>query len=681
MENNLPLEEQSIRQIFLDSSNVKTYTVPIYQRNYAWGKDEIDQLITDVWDSCKKNDKGVYYIGTLVTYDRGDGVYEVIDGQQRLTTIYVILKALGAVMKEVKKNVDAPEIYSKLTYTARRVSASTIERLGDYPNLGSEVDSGIKNGYEIARKAIDEIVGKNHLEAFKDYFCKYVHIIHYRVPKDVDLNHYFEVMNSRGEQLEKHEIVKSLMYQHFDENDRATFGRVWEACSNMGTYIQDAFPDKDLFDEIDMSDADDFKFLSIPKVEKSEGKKSINDLMNLGTESEPTDSDASKSDKFQPIIDFPNFLLVVLKITLLRMTRDAKIIHPDCKVALDDKELLNAFGEALKQCDKQSIVQQFAANLLKAKYLLDNYVVHHAIDDVETQESNPWLLRKMVYDGKNKKWSNLSSEKNTQDELVQLLSMFEVTYTAKQRKNYLVYCLLHLFDNRDPKKYLEFLQGLADKYFYDVYMIQGQPNPDAFDKAVIPNDKLCVQVNNTEPNFTDIYRRGSASVPLFVFNYTDYILWKRYADEMRGDGQRENSDKRKNFFDSLGCSDFGLEPFDKFYFTRTRRSLEHFFPQANVVDGQSPSKDDINCFGNFAMIGAAANSSGSNWSPKTKLDHYTDKKTDPVSVASLKFRIMMQICKDNISKKEAGREWVWEDIICHQNRMLALITKMRQCSI
>lgn len=92
MENNLPLEEQSIRQIFLDSSNVKTYTVPIYQRNYAWGKDEIDQLITDVWDSCKKNDKGVYYIGTLVTYDRGDGVYEVIDGQQRLTTIYVILK-------------------------------------------------------------------------------------------------------------------------------------------------------------------------------------------------------------------------------------------------------------------------------------------------------------------------------------------------------------------------------------------------------------------------------------------------------------------------------------------------------------------------------------------------------------------------------------------------------------
>jgi len=50
------------------------------------------------------------------------------------------------------------------------------------------------------------------------------------------------------------------------------------------------------------------------------------------------------------------------------------------------------------------------------------------------------------------------------------------------------------------------------------------------------------------------------------------------------------------------------------------------------------------------MIGSEANSSGSNWSPKAKLDHYLDssRKIVQVSVASLKFRIMMQICKDNI---------------------------------
>lgn len=694
MENNLPLEEQSINQIFLDLSNVKTYTVPIYQRNYAWGKDEIDQLITDVCDSCKKNVNGVYYIGTLVTYDRGEGVYEVIDGQQRLTTIYIILKALGAALRDAKKDANDLEVYSRLTYTARRASASTIERLG-CTSLGGEVDNGIKNGYDIAKKALDRIVGNDSLEAFKNFFRNNVHIIHYRVPKDVDLNHYFEVMNSRGEQLEKHEIVKSLLYQYLGEGDRATFSRVWEACSEMGTYIQDAFPDKDLsqkkglFDRInDEPGAEDFTFWDIPKAENSEGKKSIKDLMKPGTESVPTDSELKQSDKFQPIIDFPNFLLVVLKVTMLRMGKD--VAKDVAKVALDDKELLNVFESILKQFGGQDFVKQFAANLLKAKYLLDNYVVHHTIDDVEAQGCNPWLLRKMVCDGK--KWSvtNLSSENNTQDELVQLLSMFEVTYTAKQRKNYLVYCLLYLFGNREPNGYLKFLQSLADKYFYDVYLDEDrlagcQPTPKAFDVSVIPDGTLCVQINKSTidyaSKFTDIYKQGNAGVPLFVFNYTDYILWKKYASEVRGKGK--DSNERKDFFEKLGCSDFGLEPFDKFYFTRTRRSLEHFFPQANVVERQSPSRDEINCFGNFAMIGSAANSSGSNWSPKTKLDHYMDKKTDPVSVASLKFRIMMQVCRDNYGRppRTDGQEWIWEDIKSHQCMMLALITDTCHCNM
>lgn len=64
-------------------------------------------LVKDVLDSYEKDKNVVYYIGTLVTYKRGDNLYEVIDGQQRLTTIYLILKALKV------------EITNKLTYTAR----------------------------------------------------------------------------------------------------------------------------------------------------------------------------------------------------------------------------------------------------------------------------------------------------------------------------------------------------------------------------------------------------------------------------------------------------------------------------------------------------------------------------------------------------------------------------------
>ena len=75
------------------------------------------------------------------------------------------------------------------------------------------------------------------------------------------------------------------------------------------------------------------------------------------------------------------------------------------------------------------------------------------------------------------------------------------------------------------------------------------------------------------------------------------------------------------------------------------------------------------------MIGSDVNSSGSNWSPKTKLDHYLDSsgKIKQVSVASLKFMIMMQICKDNLGKKQNGNEWTFEDIKNHQNCMLDIL--------
>ena len=181
------LEECSINDIYFSNRGASVlYKIPIYQRNYAWEREEINALIKDVYDSLEKS---VYYIGTLVTYKRDENVFEVIDGQQRLTTIYIILKALGL-----------EAISNRLTYSARKVSAETIEKM---PEFGDENDMGILNGYNYAKEALKEIVGeqKSDIDKFKDYFLNNVHIIHYRVPKDVDLNHYFEVMNSRGEQL------------------------------------------------------------------------------------------------------------------------------------------------------------------------------------------------------------------------------------------------------------------------------------------------------------------------------------------------------------------------------------------------------------------------------------------------------------------------------------------------
>ena len=672
--------------------------IPVYQRNYAWEEDEISALVKDVYDSYKKNSKAPYYIGTLVTFKRGDNVYEVIDGQQRLTTIYIILK----VLKE-------KEIRNKLTYGARKISATTIENLGSYPNLGDEFDSGIRNGYKFAEKAISTIVSKVDFDDFKQYFLHYVHIIRYKVPKDVDLNHYFEVMNSRGEQLEKHEIVKSILCQELKE-EIPTFCRVWEACSEMNIYIQQAFKEEKVFGE----NYDNFtinSFSDIPKSEISENSENSENSYKKVKISKLLDelinddkSSIEQNDKFQPIIDFPNFLLIVLKVTLIMNIKD---FNPT-DFTLDDKELLNEFGKALshfsgknassKLSGKADFARLFLFNLLKARYFLDNYIIHHSNNDKELSGDNPWKLQ-YYHVEKNDNKKKIEYPKNyvdsdIQDELVHLLSMFEVTFTAKQRKNYLFYCMMFLFEKPELKaeEYLSFLQDLANKYFFDVYLNsaclneRNQPVPNAFDSIILLGKGLNRNLKSSDMplyrnEFINIYKQGSADIPLFVFNFTDYKLWKKYAVELRGKKYKKGSEQRENFFKNiLGCSDFDLDSFNNFYFSRTRKSLEHYYPQAKAGEEKPLSSDVINCFGNFAMIGSEANSSGGDLDPINKLAKYLDSKSDPISVASLKFKIMMQKCQDNAYSMQNATltrnkymEWNNEDMLEHQGKMLDII--------
>ncbi len=669
--NNPQIQELSISNIFR-TENVK-YEIPIYQRNYAWEKDEIEALVHDVWDACETN-KDTYFIGTLVSFNRGDNIYEVIDGQQRLTTLYLILKALNV------------GISNKLKYHARERSNKTIGKIDEIDSKDKranynpdETDSGIVSGYNNACSAIKEIVGDERKELFTRYLLNNVHIIHYNVPRDVDLNHYFEVMNSRGEQLEKHEIVKAKLIALLNDKERTKFSNIWQACSEMDAYVQLKYPEaKSVFG----TNLNEFLFYGqsfedLPEIEEAGMRRcELRDFINAEAKEDVNVEDRSRNKIFQPIIDFPNFLLIVLKITRMEETG----FQPTAFI-LDDKELINAFDKAKPDRD---FAKRFCFNLLQAKYLLDNYIVHHSNED-DTAESNPWQLQYWQSEGRSSYPQNLSENRRLQEKMTQLLSMFEVSFTPRQRKNYLFYTIYHLFKNRDLAEYGKFLKKLANKYFFDIYLNKGllneinTPVPGAFDQVVINGKDIDVSVRNMNADFTLIYGDGTyktKGIPLFVFNYIDFLIWEKYTDNLSGEKLKEGSDERNRFFHELGCSDFGLKVFKQFYFSRTRRSLEHYYPQANV--GNGIDENQINCLGNFAMIGSEANSSGSNWSPKAKLDHYLDTsgKIVQVSVASLKFRIMMQICKDNLDARtrDNGQEWTFQDIKEHQKKMLSLLS-------
>lgn len=109
------------------------YVVPVYQRAFAWGsgnsgkkQNEILQLMDDVLAA-----EGTYYLGSLVVSKcrkeecGGPDVYEVIDGQQRLTALYVIFACLGL-------KVHA----GSLGYACREASQSFLEKLAEWPGDG-----------------------------------------------------------------------------------------------------------------------------------------------------------------------------------------------------------------------------------------------------------------------------------------------------------------------------------------------------------------------------------------------------------------------------------------------------------------------------------------------------------------------------------------------------------------
>ena len=203
------------------------YLVPIYQRNYAWSEIQIVQLIEDIESSIDGSNKN-YFLGNLIVNQTDNNVYEVIDGQQRLTTLYLIEKYLGVVFAK-----------EALRFEAREKSNRTLSYVSDNSNpvLIEELSSPeILNGFQI----IDSYFKTQDID--KSRFVRKlerVFLIQVQVPQNIDLNHYFEIMNTRGEQLELHEIAKAKLLEVLEnDHDRNTAALIWEKCSNMNSYVQ-----------------------------------------------------------------------------------------------------------------------------------------------------------------------------------------------------------------------------------------------------------------------------------------------------------------------------------------------------------------------------------------------------------------------------------------------------------
>ena len=559
--------------------NEDTYAIPLYQRNFAWTYDEIEQLLNDVADAFQEN-RDNYYIGTLVVNKEND-IFKIIDGQQRTTALNLIALALKHEFGfDLLKAVN-------LTFPARKKSNENIQKLFTKEKISEDDENELTRGYGHAKDALKKVLEERHLnpQSFVDYLFDKVIIFRSILSEDLDLNLYFERFNSRGEQLEAHEILKAQMMAKFgtDQEMAQKFARIWDACAEFDKPVSSQFKMRrkraDNFQERERIFGWHFSNYSFHNIYDDidfyqNERRKLSDILGKKINEKNIEVEKDFGDYTQ-VIDFPTFLLHVLAIWEGKDTSE---------IQLDDKKLLTLFD--IKNKNKTWIIE-FSEFLLKIKHIFDNYIVRNSNMDSSSRNKDEWFLQKGTYyeyqpNGKAKvhyiveerftknTFSDLEINKN----IILLQSMFAVTFTA----------------NRDSRWLYEILQFL----YRHIEELNDQKFGDYFKEFL---EKMAVTYAE-ERLFTEDRRiKKYGAIPVYAFNFVDYVLWK-------------NREELKKAYDVK---------FEDFKFTY-RRSIEHWFPQHPNSDERVEKIDDkfLHSFGNLCIITDSQNSKFGNLVPSAK---------------------------------------------------------------
>ena len=576
--------------------NEDTYAIPLYQRNFAWTYDEIEQLLNDVADAVQEN-RDNYYIGTLVV-NKENNIFKIIDGQQRTTALNLIALAL-----KHEFGFDRLEAVN-LTFPARQKSNKNIKDLFAKQEISEDDENELTRGYRYAKDALKKVLEERRLDpqSFVDYLFENVIIFRSILPEDLDLNLYFERFNSRGEQLEAHEILKAQMMAKFgtDQEMAQKFARIWDACAEINKPVIKTFQIRSRPNNTDEEgekifgkEFTNFKLESVfekIRVKKIEQRSLLDAITQTKYESSSLVNNGADISNYTTVIDFPTFLLQVFF-----------IMEGNDETTFDDKKLLKIFE--IERRDREW-VQQFGQLLLTMKHIFDTLIVKN----VQLENETEWQIKRAQYEtykrNENGGWKyvRINYQNNTFDNLnkniILLQSMFAVTFTA----------------NRDSRWLFEILQFL----FRHIEELNNQEFGDYFKEFL---EKMAVRYAEERLFTEDKSIKKYGAIPVYAFNFVDYVLWKNRAE-------LEKEYKDINF--------------DHFKFAY-RRSIEHWYPQnPNGHDGESQLPAEfLHSFGNLCIITDSQNSRFGNSYPEAKLEQW--QREGIFHRQSLKLQMMAKI--------------------------------------
>jgi len=208
------------------------YIVPDYQREYVWRADhEVSQLLMDLYDEFSSDKNKEYFIGTTVVFDN-NGQKELIDGQQRTTTLFLMLCAFrnlyasrglptnvaDQLLQNVRYDEDGNEVSQLHLVLQYPDSETIIQQIVDrspQKTAKSESAKRINDAYETIYKIIADNTEKDvdELKSLFMYFLRKLKFIQILTPDINDALKIFETINDRGVGLNPMDLLKNLIFQ------------------------------------------------------------------------------------------------------------------------------------------------------------------------------------------------------------------------------------------------------------------------------------------------------------------------------------------------------------------------------------------------------------------------------------------------------------------------------------
>lgn len=658
--------------------NQYKFNVPIYQRLYVWGDEQIKKLLEDLKNAFLEK-QTVYYLGGVITIQNlENNSFDLIDGQQRFTTLWlisVVLQKLSRIeghefnsglfsyiaYEENGRNL--PRIHFSIrdevnTYFEILVNASTYKLSA--PEMAEDLNKalGIIEGF-----LTENFVDSQQLSEFADFIQQRVELVKTNVPQSVDLNKLFVIINNRGIQLQHHQILKAkLLHYISDSARREAYSLMWDACAFMDGYVEYHIRDcakvdvAQLFKDGKLSDAkmvlqkienevSDNNQNAFPLLDILENKVEINNNTNSNTANELEEVPDSK---VRSIITFGMLLQHTLRIYLFDRNKDdiAKI---------SDKRLLNIFQDSwlkslanLDESIAEKEVESFLNLLWQGRYLFDQYIIKW-LPDSDNQKEDFFGIRKskindttlsrsiIKRDGNSLKMTLLQSmlyhsqEMVTQYWLTPFLNYLikndkqELKY--KNRLNYLMK-FEHIFLNSENNDTL--LE--RSRNFLN---LKNPPVVKRIQMSKILNEKMGVRFTH------------------YWFYKLEFILWHFYKTGKLKEVVSRNSDSPSVINNDL------TEKWNTFKIT-SKNSVEHITPQ-NIREYDS-NKDatEIDSFGNLVLLSQGMNSSFSNKTYAEKRVHFLER--NKFEVDSLKSAL--------IFSNSSLKSWSDEEIKQHCLDML-----------